>query len=404
MLHNLTIGHLDPAAIVSERRVVVLQPLELATVDCLLEELGGTDGEGTPTLGGGKVEFRDGYLVCPWPHRRLVQPNSRGVRSPPPSGNGMRPGRPRAFADHRTGAASGTDCYSGGGSWPPREVILSPGAGPPRYTRGGLEKVDSPLPPARLRAMMALTCDRCRIRCLETRIVPLQSQTVDVGVAVGTDELTKAYGSPVSPVYALRGVTLEVARGERVSLLGKSGSGKSTLLNLLGGLDHATSGRLRVGGHEVDRLSPRELSRFRSATVGMIFQSFNLILSRTALENVELPMIFAGRSFRERRASAAAALESVGLGKRLHHRPTEMSGGENQRVAVARALVNRPEIVLADEPTGNLDSATAQDVMGMILEHVQLHGTTLILVTHDEELAATYTDRVIRLKDGRLVS
>jgi ABC-type lipoprotein export system ATPase subunit len=186
--------------------------------------------------------------------------------------------------------------------------------------------------------------------------------------------------------------------------LGKSGSGKSTLLNLLGGLDRATSGRLRVAGHEVDRLPPRELSRFRSATVGMIFQSFNLILSRTALENVELPMIFAGRSPRERRALARESLESVGLGERLHHRPTEMSGGENQRVAVARALVNRPQIVLADEPTGNLDSGTAQDVMGLILDHVQLHGATLVLVTHDEELAGTCTDRVIRLKDGRLLS
>ena len=136
----------------------------------------------------------------------------------------------------------------------------------------------------------------------------------------------------------------------------------------------------------------------------MIFQSFNLILSRTALENVELPMIFAGRAPRERRASAREALESVGLGERLHHRPTEMSGGENQRVAVARALVNRPEIVLADEPTGNLDSSTAQDVMGLILDHVQRHGATLVLVTHDEELAGTCTDRVLRLKDGRLLS
>ncbi len=234
--------------------------------------------------------------------------------------------------------------------------------------------------------------------------MPLLSHHVDAGIAVGTDELTKAYGSAASPVYALRGVTLQVACGDRIALLGKSGSGKSTLLNLLGGLDRATSGRLRVGGRDVDRLSPRELSRFRSATVGMIFQSFNLILSRTALENVELPMIFAGRSPRERRAFAREALESVGLGERLHHRPTEMSGGENQRVAVARALVNRPEIVLADEPTGNLDSATAHDVMGLILDHVQLHGATLVLVTHDEELAGTCTNRVLRLKDGRLLS
>jgi ABC-type lipoprotein export system ATPase subunit len=239
---------------------------------------------------------------------------------------------------------------------------------------------------------------------LATRDVRALSQAADVGIAVGTDELTKAYGSAAAPVYALRGVTLEVASGERVALLGKSGSGKSTLLNLLGGLDRPTSGRLVVGGLAVDRLSPRELARFRSATVGIIFQSFNLILSRTALENVELPMIFAGRHPRERRSLARDALEAVGLGKRLHHRPTEMSGGENQRVAVARALVNRPEIVLADEPTGNLDSATAQDVIGLILDHVQSQGATLILVTHDEDLAGTCTDRVIRLKDGRLVS
>ncbi len=224
------------------------------------------------------------------------------------------------------------------------------------------------------------------------------------GIMIGTAELTKSYGSSLSPVYALRGVTLEVMRGERVALLGKSGSGKSTLLNLLGGLDHATSGELRVAGRDIGRLSRRELSRFRSATVGMIFQSFNLIPSRTALGNVELPMIFAGRSPGDRRALAREALESVGLGLRLQHRPTELSGGENQRVAVARALVNRPEIVLADEPTGNLDSATAHEVMGLLREHVERRGATLVLVTHDEELAGAYTDRVLRLKDGRLLS
>jgi ABC-type lipoprotein export system ATPase subunit len=234
--------------------------------------------------------------------------------------------------------------------------------------------------------------------------VPTLSSSVDAGVAIGTVELTKSYGSAIAPVFALRGVTLEIQRGERVALLGKSGSGKSTLLNLLGGLDHATSGSLRVGGHDINRLSRRALSRFRSATVGMIFQSFNLILSRTALENVELPMIFAGRPPRERRALAREALESVGLGERLDHRPTEMSGGENQRVAVARALVNDPAIVLADEPTGNLDSDTAQAVMGLILDHVARRKATLVLVTHDEELARTCTERVLRLKDGRLLS
>ena len=227
--------------------------------------------------------------------------------------------------------------------------------------------------------------------------------SADSRISIGTTELTKSYGLGTAPVYALRGVSLEIARGERVALLGKSGSGKSTLLNLLGGLDHASSGGLRVGGRELDKLSRRELSRFRSESVGIIFQSFNLIPSRTALENVELPMIFAGRPARERREQARRALESVGLGGRLHHRPTQMSGGENQRVAVARALVNRPRIVLADEPTGNLDSETARQVMTLILDHVRRYEATLVLVTHDEELAGTFTDRVVRLKDGRLL-
>jgi ABC-type lipoprotein export system ATPase subunit len=226
----------------------------------------------------------------------------------------------------------------------------------------------------------------------------------DPGIAIRAVDLVKSYGAASAPVVALRGVSLEVGRGERVALLGKSGSGKSTLLNLLGGLDHATSGGLRVGGHDLERLSRRELSRFRSATVGMIFQSFNLIPSRHALDNVVLPMIFAGRPPRERRALAEEALEAVGLGGRLRHRPSEMSGGENQRVAVARALVNRPEIVLADEPTGNLDSDTSAEVMRLMLDHVGRHNATLVLVTHDEELARTCTDRVIRLKDGRLLS
>ena len=136
----------------------------------------------------------------------------------------------------------------------------------------------------------------------------------------------------------------------------------------------------------------------------MIFQSFNLIPSRTSLQNVELPMVFAGRAPAERRRSARESLESVGLAERMHHRPNQLSGGENQRVAVARALVNRPEIVLADEPTGNLDSATAHQVMALILDHVREHGSTLVLVTHDEELAGASTDRVIRLRDGRLLA
>lgn len=226
----------------------------------------------------------------------------------------------------------------------------------------------------------------------------------DGGASIRADGLSKSYGAPAAAVHALRGVSLEVARGERVALLGKSGSGKSTLLNLLGGLDRPTSGGLVVGGRDLGSLSRRELARFRSSTVGMVFQSFNLIPSRSAIENVELPMIFAGRPAVERRAAAREALESVGLGERLHHRPAELSGGECQRVAVARALAGSPEVLLADEPTGNLDSATAREVMGLILEHVRRDGATLVLVTHDEELAASSTGRVLRLQDGRLIS
>jgi len=216
--------------------------------------------------------------------------------------------------------------------------------------------------------------------------------------------LTKAYGKAHAAVYALRGVSLEVQRGERIALLGKSGSGKSTLLNLLGGVDRPTQGGLEVAGHELGRLSSRGLARFRSSAVGLVFQSFNLVPSRTALQNVELPMIFTGLSRPQRRAEARRALEAVGLAERLDHRPAQLSGGENQRVAIARALVNQPEVLLADEPTGNLDSKTARDVMDLITDHIRKSGATLILVTHDEELAGTCTDRVIRLKDGQLTS
>jgi predicted ABC-type transport system involved in lysophospholipase L1 biosynthesis ATPase subunit len=175
------------------------------------------------------------------------------------------------------------------------------------------------------------------------------------------------------------------------------------LLNLLGGLDRPTSGSLQVAGKELSRLSASQLAQFRCRSVGMIFQTFNLVPSRTAVQNVELPMIFAGLSPHERRAKAQLALEAVGLAARLHHRPAQMSGGENQRVAVARALVNQPDILLADEPTGNLDSATAHEVISLLLDHVRARSATLILVTHDEELAKTCTTRVLRLKDGQLL-
>jgi ABC-type lipoprotein export system ATPase subunit len=214
----------------------------------------------------------------------------------------------------------------------------------------------------------------------------------------------KSYGSGSSPVVALREVSLEVRRGERVALLGKSGSGKSTLLNLIGGLDRPTSGRIMAAGSDLARMTGEQLAAYRLTTVGMIFQAYNLIPSRTALENVELPMVLAGILPAERREAARVALEAVGLGGRLGHRPMELSGGEHQRVAIARALVNRPEILLADEPTGNLDSATAGEIMDLLLDHLRRDGTTLIMVTHDEELARQAADRIVRLKDGRVLS
>jgi predicted ABC-type transport system involved in lysophospholipase L1 biosynthesis ATPase subunit len=221
--------------------------------------------------------------------------------------------------------------------------------------------------------------------------------------AVRATNVVKSYGGKEAEVVALRGVTFEVGAAERVALLGKSGSGKSTLLNLLGGLDRPSSGELNVAGNNLAKLSPAELAHFRSVSVGMIFQGFNLIPSRTALSNVELPMVFTGQPKRQRLKAARQALEAVGLGKRVDHHPAELSGGECQRVAVARALVNRPAVLLADEPTGNLDSATAAEVMSYLLAHVRDHGATMILVTHDEELARNATDRTVRLKDGEVV-
>jgi predicted ABC-type transport system involved in lysophospholipase L1 biosynthesis ATPase subunit len=220
---------------------------------------------------------------------------------------------------------------------------------------------------------------------------------------VRATDLVKSYGMASSVVHALRGVCLDIGRGERVALLGKSGSGKSTLLNVLGGLDRPSSGCVWVDGQELSQMRGRELARYRLTIVGMIFQSYNLIPSRTAVQNVELPMVFAGRSRAERRAAARQALEAVGLGHRLDHRPAELSGGEQQRIAIARALVNRPEILLADEPTGNLDTETARQILEILNSHIHANNTTLILVTHDEELARRCATRTLRMRDGQLV-
>ena len=215
---------------------------------------------------------------------------------------------------------------------------------------------------------------------------------------VSTHDLHKSYGS----VHVLRGVSIEIQPGERLAILGKSGSGKSTLLHLLGGLDVPTSGQLRVAGLDLARISRNERAEFRLTTIGVIFQAFHLVPNRTALENVELPMMFAAQSRRARRKRATLALEAVGLGDRLRHRPSELSGGERQRVAVARAMVNRPRLLLADEPTGNLDSSTGAEVMAEIQRQIKLVNAALVLVTHDEDLARRSSDRLLRMQDGVL--
>jgi predicted ABC-type transport system involved in lysophospholipase L1 biosynthesis ATPase subunit len=231
-------------------------------------------------------------------------------------------------------------------------------------------------------------------------LAPSSSTTSTTAVRMAG--VVKSYGTAAAPVHALQGVTLDIRPGERVALLGRSGSGKSTLLNLLGGLDRPTSGCVEVAGCDLAQLHANDLAQYRLSTVGMIFQAYNLVASRTALENVALPLVFAGRPLRQRRATARQALEQVGLGHRLHHRPAELSGGEQQRVAIARALVNSPTLLLADEPTGNLDSDTAAEVMAVLSARVRDRGVTLLLVTHDEELARRCTERVLRIQDGRI--
>jgi putative ABC transport system ATP-binding protein len=203
-------------------------------------------------------------------------------------------------------------------------------------------------------------------------------------------------------IRALRGVTLEIRRNEYVAIMGPSGSGKSTLMNLVGCLDTPSGGEYWLNGQEVSRLSDDALARVRNREIGFVFQTFNLLPRATALQNVELPMVYAGASSRERRARAEEALSRVGLGDRMDHRPNELSGGQRQRVAIARALVNRPSILLADEPTGNLDSTTSEEIM-RVFGQLRAQGQTVILVTHEADIAA-HAQRVITLRDGRIES
>ncbi len=225
-----------------------------------------------------------------------------------------------------------------------------------------------------------------------------------ISTLISAENVCKQYGTGTSAVSALQGISFQVLRGERVALLGKSGSGKSTLMNLIGGLDVPTSGTLTIAERRLDQLSRPQLADFRLACIGFVFQSFHLIANKTVRENVELPLMLAGIATTNRRKQAESMLESVGLQHRLQHHPAELSGGERQRVAIARALINRPAILLADEPTGNLDTANASSVMELILEQVRTLGTTLLLVTHDPELAARTTDRAVHLQDGAILA
>jgi putative ABC transport system ATP-binding protein len=205
-------------------------------------------------------------------------------------------------------------------------------------------------------------------------------------------------------IRAVDGVSLEVGSGEFVALLGSSGSGKSSVLNLIAGLDRPTSGSVIVHDRDLAKLSREDLSRYRLHTVGMVFQSFNLIASMTLAENVELPMRFAEVERGKRDSLVAEALARVGLEDRMNHRPSELSGGEQQRAALARALINRPQLLLADEPTGNLDSRTGTEIMNMVREFNQQLGMTVVMVTHERALAERYAKRLIFLADGKLVS
>jgi putative ABC transport system ATP-binding protein len=220
---------------------------------------------------------------------------------------------------------------------------------------------------------------------------------------VRTEELCRHYQMGETLIRALDGVSLEVRGGEFVALLGSSGSGKSSLLNLMAGLDRPTAGSIMVEGSDLSALSREALAKYRLRHVGMVFQSFNLIPSMTLLENVELPMRFAEVEREQREGLARKALGRVGLSTRLRHRPPELSGGEQQRAALARALINQPRLLLADEPTGNLDSHTGTEIMELIREFNQALGMTVVMVTHERALAERYVERMIFLADGKLV-
>jgi ABC-type lipoprotein export system ATPase subunit len=222
-------------------------------------------------------------------------------------------------------------------------------------------------------------------------------------IAIRSEDLRRHYRMGENVIRAVDGISLEIHAGEFVALLGSSGSGKSSMLNLIAGLDRPTSGSVIVQERDLAKLSREELAKYRLHVVGMVFQSFNLIPSMTIAENVELPLRFAEVERSRREALALEALDRVGLRARINHRPTELSGGEQQRAALARALINRPQVLLADEPTGNLDSHTGTEIMDLIREFNQQMGMTVVMVTHERGLAERYAERMISLADGKLV-
>jgi putative ABC transport system ATP-binding protein len=226
---------------------------------------------------------------------------------------------------------------------------------------------------------------------------------VTTDAVIRVQGVTRVYTTGHTQVHALRGIDLTVERGEMVAIMGASGSGKSTLMNILGCLDRPTSGRYFLDGEQVDGLTRNQLADIRNRKIGFVFQGFNLLARTTALDNVELPLLYdrTGRH-RDTKELARAALDRVGLSERMEHEPSELSGGQQQRVAIARALVTEPAIVLADEPTGNLDSITSVEVMALFQE-LNAQGITILLVTHEPEIAR-YTRRILRMRDGRIVS
>jgi putative ABC transport system ATP-binding protein len=217
---------------------------------------------------------------------------------------------------------------------------------------------------------------------------------------IETVDLWKTYRMGAEEIHALRGVSVQIEHGEYVAIMGPSGSGKSTLMNLIGCLDTPSQGSYLLNGKQVSQMNDNELARIRNEEIGFVFQTFNLLPRATALRNVELPLVYAGVTARDREQRAKAALDTVELTSRMNHRPNELSGGQRQRVAIARALVNNPSILLADEPTGNLDSKTGQEIMG-VFERLHQAGNTIVLVTHEADVAA-FAYRTIQIRDGQV--